>query len=71
MYCSYINYDRAYQSIDESLGRLGFDYIDLMLVHQSGSGDEEVYKALCQGVADGKIRQSEYRIIIRQMKWNA
>lgn len=50
------NYDRAYQSIDESLARLGFDYIDLMLVHQSGSGDEEVYKALCQGVADGKIR---------------
>ena len=50
------NYDRAYQSVDESLARLGFDYIDLMLVHQSGSGDEEVYKALCQGVADGKIR---------------
>ena len=31
------NYDRAYQSIDESLKRLGVDYIDLMLIHQSGS----------------------------------
>lgn len=36
------NYDRAYQSIDESLERLGFDYIDLMLVHQSGLNDTEL-----------------------------
>lgn len=50
------NYDRAYKSIDESLDRLGFDYIDLMLVHQSGTNDDKVYKALCQGVKDGKIR---------------
>ncbi len=50
------NYDRAYKSIDESLEKLGVDYIDLMLIHQSGSGDEQVYKALCQGVKDGKLR---------------
>ena len=50
------NYDRAYKSIDDSLARLGLDYIDLMLIHQSGSNDTEVYKALCQGVKDGKLR---------------
>ena len=50
------NYDRAYKSIDDSLDRLGLDYIDLMLIHQSGSNDTEVYKALCQGVKDGKLR---------------
>lgn len=50
------NYDRAYSSIDDSLGRLGLDYIDLMLIHQSGANDTEVYKALCQGVKDGKLR---------------
>ena len=50
------NYERAYSSIDDSLGRLGLDYIDLMLIHQSGSNDTEVYKALCQGVRDGKLR---------------
>lgn len=50
------NYDRAYSSIDDSLDRLGLDYIDLMLIHQSGSNDTEVYKALCQGVKDGKLR---------------
>ena len=50
------NYDRAYKSIDDSLERLGLDYIDLMLIHQSGSNDTEVYKALCQGVKDGKLR---------------
>ncbi len=50
------NYDRAYSSIDDSLKRLGLDYIDLMLIHQSGSNDTDVYKALCQGVKDGKLR---------------
>ena len=50
------NYDRAYKSIDDSLEKLGVDYIDLMLIHQSGSNDTEVYKALCQGVKDGKLR---------------
>ena len=50
------NYERAYSSIDDSLARLGLDYIDLMLIHQSGSRDTEVYKALCQGVRDGKLR---------------
>jgi hypothetical protein len=33
------NYDRAYSSIDDLLERLGLDYIDLMLIHQSGGND--------------------------------
>lgn len=41
------NYDRAYSSIDDSLDCLGLDFIDLMLIHQSGSNDTEIYKALC------------------------
>ena len=50
------SYNNAYNSIDESLERLGVDYIDLLLIHQPGSNDEEVYKAMEQGVHDGKVR---------------
>ena len=50
------NYDRAYSSIDDSLQRLGLEYIDLMLIHQSGKNDTDVYMTLCQGVKDGKLR---------------
>ena len=50
------SYNNAYSSIDESLERLGVDYIDLLLIHQPGSNDEEVYKAMEQGVYDGKVK---------------
>ena len=50
------SYNNAYNSIDESLERLGVDYIDLLLIHQPGTNDEAVYKAMEQGVRDGKIR---------------
>lgn len=50
------SYNNAYSSIDESLERLGVDYIDLLLIHQPGTNDEAVYKAMEQGVRDGKIR---------------
>ena len=53
MPCSYNN---AYNSINQSLERLGVDYIDLLLIHQPGSNDEAVYKAMEQGVRDGKVR---------------
>ena len=49
-------YNNAYNSIDGSLERLGVDYIDLLLIHQPGSNDEEVYKAMEQGVYDGKVK---------------
>ena len=50
------DYKRPDAAIDDSLERLGLGYIDLMLVHQPGAGDEEVYKALERGVRAGKIR---------------
>ncbi|MBR3163959.1 aldo/keto reductase [Candidatus Saccharibacteria bacterium] len=50
------NYSRAYASIDESLAKLQTDYIDLLLIHQPGTNNRATYKALEQGVKDGKIR---------------
>lgn len=50
------DYERAAQGIDDSLRDLGLDYIDLMLIHQPGSNDEAVYKAMEQAVRDGKVR---------------
>ena len=50
------NYNSAKKSIDESLEKLQVEYIDLFLLHQPGSNDENVYKALEVGVAEKKIR---------------
>ena len=50
------DYERAAQGINDSLRDLGLDYIDLMLIHQPGSNDEAVYKAMEQAVRDGKVR---------------
>ena len=48
------NYNSAKKSIDESLEKLQVEYIDLFLLHQPGSNDENVYKALEMGVAEKK-----------------
>lgn len=50
------SYNNAYNSIDESLRKMNIDYIDLLLIHQPGSNDEAVYKAMEQGVKDGKVK---------------
>ena len=50
------DYERVSQGIDDSLADLGMDYVDLMLIHQPGSNDEAVYKAMEQAVRDGKVR---------------
>ena len=50
------DYRRPDPAIDDSLAALGLGYIDLMLIHQPGAGDEEVYQALERGVKAGKIR---------------
>ena len=50
------NYSDPDNAIDASVKALGLGYIDLMLIHQPGYGDEEVYKALERGVKSGKIR---------------
>lgn len=50
------NYYNTDESIDESLKKLNLEYIDLLLIHQHGSNDEEVYKAMERAVRDGKVR---------------
>lgn len=50
------NYYNTDNSIDESLEKLKVDYIDLLLIHQHGSNDEEVYKSMEKSVRDGKAR---------------
>ena len=50
------DYTRAAQGIEDSLRDLNLDYVDLMLIHQRGSHDEEVYKALEDAVKEGKVR---------------
>lgn len=44
------------KDIDDSLQQLGVSYIDLVLLHQHGSNDDAVYKAMCRAVKSGKIR---------------
>ncbi len=44
-------------AIEASLGRLGLDYIDLMILHHSQpSNDVQAYQALEKAVADGKLK---------------
>lgn len=50
------NYYNTDNSIDESLRKLKVDYIDLLLIHQHGSNDEEVYKSMEKAVRDKKVK---------------
>ena len=50
------NYERAGGIIDSALSDLNVDYIDLLLIHQPGSDDEGVYKAMEEAVEAGKLR---------------
>lgn len=50
------SYDNAYDSINESLKKLDTNYIDLLLIHQPGSNDRNVYQAMEQGVREGKVK---------------
>ena len=50
-------YDAALRALDASLGRLGFDYVDLYLIHwpvQGKRGDS--WRALERAFADGRAR---------------
>ncbi|MBQ9349318.1 MAG: aldo/keto reductase [Oscillibacter sp.] len=49
-------YDRAAEAIDETLARLGLDYVDLLLLHQPYGNYMDAYKAMEQAVAAGKVR---------------
>ncbi|MEJ2864091.1 aldo/keto reductase [Actinomycetospora flava] len=49
--------DAAPASLDDSLTRLGTDYVDLFLVHRPGDGDDvDTWRALESLRADGRVR---------------
>lgn len=51
------DYDDGDSAIENSLNRLGLDYIDLMILHHSAPGsDVEAYQAMERAVEDGKLR---------------
>lgn len=56
VWISNYGYERAKASIDESLRRLGTDYIDLMLLHQPYCDRYGAYRALEAAYREGKVR---------------
>lgn len=56
IWISNYGYDKAKSSIDESLRRLGTDYIDLMLLHQPFCDRYGAYRALEEAYKEGKLR---------------
>lgn len=56
IWVSNMNYERATASIDESLRRLGTDYIDLMLLHQAMGDYPGAWRALEDAHRAGKLR---------------
>ncbi|EKM50202.1 uncharacterized protein PHACADRAFT_188525 [Phanerochaete carnosa HHB-10118-sp] len=61
-------YDKASQAVDLSLNTLGFDYLDLYLIHSPPNGTQlrvDTYKALINAKKAGKVRDigvSNYNI---------
>ena len=56
VWVSHMNYERAAASIDQSLRRLGTDYIDLMLLHQAMGDYPGAYRALEDAYRASKLR---------------
>ncbi len=56
VWISNYGYDKAKASIDESLRKLGTDYIDLMLLHQPFCDRYGAYRALEDAYREGKLR---------------
>ncbi len=49
-------FDDYEKAIDECNNRLGLNYIDLMLVHQSGSDEKKLYRAIENKVKQGIVK---------------
>lgn len=56
IWISNYGYDKAKASIDESLRKLGTDYLDLMLLHQPFCDRYGAYRALEDAYKEGKLR---------------
>lgn len=56
VWISNYGYEKAKASIDESLRKLGTDYIDLMLLHQPFCDRYGAYRALEDAYKEGKLR---------------
>lgn len=56
VWISNYGYEKAKASIDESLRKLGTDYIDLMLLHQPFCDRYSAYRALEAAYKEGKLR---------------
>lgn len=56
VWISNYGYEKAKASIDESLRKLGTEYIDLMLLHQPFCDRYGAYRALEEAYKDGKLR---------------
>lgn len=56
IWVSNYGYDKAKASIDESLRKLGTDYIDLMLLHQPFGDYYGAYRAMEEAYKQGKLR---------------
>ncbi len=50
------SYEKAKQGIEDSLKKLGLDYVDLLLIHEPYPESVEMYKALEEAYKDGKAR---------------
>lgn len=56
VWISNYGYEKAKDSIEESLSKLGTDYIDLMLLHQPFCDRYRAYRALEEAYKEGKLR---------------